>query len=103
MPDGVLRGAAITKGQIHTLNRRDLNPVAWTSVMAGDLSCCSGWPGCLVMLLALHNACSAGPAFLTIGPLSGLHCSICQGQTSHVGIDKSSTSQRVEDPLATLP
>lgn len=48
-----------------------------------------------ITLLAFYNA------FLTVGPLIGLFCAFCWGQTSHAARERS-TSLKVEDLLATL-
>lgn len=100
---GIWSKTATTQGQclFCLLSRRDLNPLAWIIAKAGDLTCYSGWSGCLNILCLCCLCCftvTAGPAFLTVGPLISHH-SICQVQTSHA----SPTSQRVEDLSATSP
>lgn len=99
---GIWSKTATAQGQSRLLSRRDLNPLAWIIAKAGDLTCYSGWSGCLNILCLCCFTVTAGPAFLTAGPLISLH-SICQGQTSHPGIDDSPTSQMVEDLSATSP
>lgn len=98
---GIWSKTATAQGQSCLLSRRDLNPLAWIIDKAGDLTCYSGWSGCFnILLLICCFTITAGPAFLTAGPFNHL---ICQGQTSHAGINDSPTSQRVEDLSATSP